>query len=108
MDFRQESGRTEATHQHFDFGVSDRFGRKVGARITSYEVDFAEAPPEAYSGYTISEGHYYAMQVSATRNGEPYGASQPNQHFKTIEERTKAIDKYLKEAGKRAVKLEGK
>jgi len=106
MNFTHEASRTEYTQEHHDFGNVDRFGRKIGAWIITYEIDFVQAPPESYSGYTIEAGHYFALRVSATRNGESYGASQPSGHFKTINERQIAINKYLASAQKRATKIE--
>lgn len=88
-----------------DFGAMDRFGRKIGTIVTTFEIDFTEAAPEAISYYTMAPGHYYGLNVWATRNGLEYGAVQHDRYFNTEAERTAAIEKYLKEAAKRATKI---
>ena len=108
MTFRMRTNETPSDVKYINFGGLDRFGRVMGAKIVTYECDFVNAPPEAYSGYTIAEGHYYAMLPSATRNEVPYGASQLTRYFKTEKDRSEAFAKYIKGASKRALKREGK
>ena len=94
MNFTHKANQTEYQDKHYDFGKVDRFGRKIGAYIIVYEVDFIQAPPESNSGYTVETGHYFALIVSASRNANSYGASQPSRYFHTINEREIAIAKY--------------
>ena len=94
----------EWTDEQHDFGIRDKFGRLIGARIMTCETDFTARGPEATGGYIIPAGHYYSLLVHATRNGRTYGACQSAQPFTTEAERTAAIAKYLKGAEARARK----
>ncbi|HSF05736.1 MAG TPA: hypothetical protein VLG10_08100 [Methylomirabilota bacterium] len=104
-----------SSRQTFEFNVADRRGRLMGARLTSWEVDFtqmtpAEAAAHAETHYYVPNapvdraGHWYVFAPHATRDGVIYGASQPERYFRTSEERAKAAAKYLLEAEKRASK----
>ena len=108
MAFTMRVNETPASVKYINFGGLDRFNRVIGAEITTYECDFVNSPPERNSGYTIAEGHYYAMRPNATRNEVPYGPIQPTQYFKTEKDRSEAFAKYVKGASKRALKREGK
>lgn len=93
------------TIDFIDFQIPDEKGRSVGARIIKNECDVV--PTEKTEGacyVTLEPGHYYELNVHATRNGKRYGACQPDHHYKTDEERTQALEKYLKDAKKRAMK----
>jgi tRNA isopentenyl-2-thiomethyl-A-37 hydroxylase MiaE len=85
-----------------NFGCLDRFNRSIGAQIITSEVDFVEVAEEAYLSWSHELGHYYQLNMWATRKDVPYGAIQPNKYFRTPEERQRAIDKYLVYAAKRA------
>lgn len=85
-----------------DFGIQDARKRTIGAMLITWEADFIESEPPAFTWYTLEPGHYYALRVHATRNGKSYGATQSNQYFKTAAERSTAIDKYLASAQQRA------
>lgn len=91
--------------EHYYFHATDRFNRRVGANINTYEVDFIATPDDAICGYGFEPGIYFGLHVWATRNSENYGAVQRDRYFKTAQERQAAIDKYLDGARKRAVKL---
>lgn len=91
----------EAEHS---FGVTDRFGRNVGAVVSTFEVDFETVER---GGYAREPGHYFAFTGNATRNRVQYGAGQSPNYFTTAEERAAAVVKYLAAARKRAVKNHG-
>lgn len=99
---------TEPVVTNRDFGVQDRFGRKIGAAAVTYETTYVELEDQTNGGYTQPAGHYFTFRPCATRNGIGYGASQGRHNFKTIEERQAAIDKYFAGAQKRAIKNQGK
>jgi len=82
-----------------DFGYVDHKGRKIGAKISTYERTMVAAGAE-YDGcfFTLAPGHYYVLRSQATRNGVEYGATQRSHHFKTPEERERALGKYLRSA----------
>lgn len=63
----------------------DTKGRRVGARISTWQGD----------------GAYFAL-ARATRNGRSYGASQQPREFRTLAEREAWRDKYLAAARRRA------
>jgi hypothetical protein len=90
------------------FGVQDRLHRTIGARIITFEVTVTELPETATAWCTLAPGYYYGVNIKATRNGEGYGALQPDHYFKTPAERDVAIDKYLVSARSRAQKREGR
>lgn len=91
--------------EHYYFHAIDKFNRRIGANVRTYEVDFITAPDGTVMGYSVDPGVYFGLHVWATRNSVNYGAVQPDRYFKTAQERQVAIDKYLDGARKRAVKL---
>lgn len=98
--------QNEASQQH-EFEAWDQTkthgSRRIGAKIWTFEIEFTPAPADDRRGWhNRVPGRYFGLLVSATRNGEPYGASQSERYFKTDGERDKAIAKYLKGARKRA------
>lgn len=96
------TGRTEAVHQYIAFGTYDSKGRAVGCCITTYEITYG--PTDEKHGYIYEPGTYLIFHPWATRDGVEYGAVQNNRRFTTEEERAAAIDKYVKDARKRASK----
>lgn len=99
---------TPSTKVPRDFGVLDRKGRSIGATVWLREVGMAEGKSAHGSYYNMAPGHYFVMTVQATRAGVAYGACQQRQYFKTEAERDAAVEKYFREAAKRAAKREGK
>ncbi|WDS38293.1 hypothetical protein TMCBR3_gp045c [Caulobacter phage TMCBR3] len=93
-----KSGVVEAEH---DFGVKDGKGRRIGAVVHTFEVDFQ---PVERGGYARDAGHYWAFTGNATRNRVMYGASQSPNYFHSAAERDAAMAKYLDAARKRAVR----
>ena len=89
-----------------DFGILDQKGRRIGVHIWYFEVDFVGLPGEwEHSFYVhMAPGHYLGACMQATRDGKCYGASQKDSHFLTGEERDTAVNKYLLNARKRALK----
>lgn len=88
-----------------DWGIVDRKGRALGAEVALATQVF-EAAPEGHKDmfWHIEPGTYYTWIGQATRGGEPFGAGQSWNYCKTEEERFQAVQKYLKEASKRAQK----
>ena len=83
----------------------DKFGREIGAQIRTFEVTFSPEKPTgetSHCWYEIEPGDYYGLHVWATRNDKLYGPVQPDHYYKTIDDRNKAIEKYLTSAQKRA------
>jgi hypothetical protein len=91
------------------FGVKDRFGREIGARVWTHTVTYTLEPPEGQP-VTLSyrnngkAGTFYGFTPQATRNGQRYGASQSAAEFPTEKERDAAVKKYMAGARKRAIK----
>jgi hypothetical protein len=77
----------------------DRFGRKIGVLIKRITSTFTPTTNSYYS--TMAPGVYYAFQPHSTRDEATYGASQQYRYFKSLEEREKAIVKYIKDKCKR-------
>ena len=101
------------------FGVHDRKGRELGARIAYRKVTYAPGPkitpahtlkdgyelPEYRSGSTtIEPGEYFAWVGMATRGGASYGALQNTHLCATAEQRDAEVAKYLRGAKQRAIK----
>lgn len=89
-----------------NFGVCDRFGRMIGARVTKYEMDYL--PTDKDYGFTVTPGHYFMFDPAATRNGLEYGGWAGHRRFNTAADRDMAVSKYFEDAKKRAIKREGK
>lgn len=94
------TSETEEVQRH-DFGVSDRKGRRIGARLTLSIRRYTPAAP-GVGRYNVRPGLYYALHTIATRAGEAFGPSFNFSIYPTREEREAAIAKYLKGAKARA------
>jgi hypothetical protein len=90
------------------FGVVDCKGRVIGAHAWTFELDFVEISQDAPSYYTMEPGHYFVFCPQAIRDRVSFGAIQRDRYFKTEAERDAAVNKYLIDARKRAVKLAAK
>lgn len=80
-------------------GKVDAKGRVLGVMVKTWECDAVEgpAPEEGYqSGHNLAPGAYFCARIQATKNGKPWGATQPTQYFTTQDERRKAIVKRIK------------
>lgn len=93
--------------RNHDFGVSDRKGRRVGARLTLTIRIYSTVAP-GVGHYNVKPGVYFALHTTATRDGEPFGPSFNFSIYPTSEERDAAIAKYLKAAEARARKTAAK
>jgi len=84
-----------------DYGFIDRLGRKVGARVHTYEQDHEELPAN-YEGYCWrgTPGHKWIVIAHNTRNGHPYGSATFHRTCSTEEARDKAILKYLNDSSR--------
>jgi hypothetical protein len=102
-----QQNRTPFVMQYVSFETTDRHGREVGTLVFTWEVDFVPMPDEqtGYGYETHAPGHVYGLSIHAARNALWWGgASRPTRYFRCPEERTKAIEKSLAAAQKRAVK----
>lgn len=100
------TSETEEVQRH-DFGVHDRKGRPVGARLTLSLRRYTLAAPGA-GHYNVKPGLYFALHTTATRAGEPFGPAFNSSIYTTREEREAAIVEYLKGAEARARKTAAK
>lgn len=86
-----------------NFALRDRKRRWVGAQIATWAA--VMETNEGFMGRCpLPPGPAFGLNCMATRDGHPYGASQPSQWFATVEERDAAIAAYLDGARKRAAK----
>jgi hypothetical protein len=92
----EEFGAVETTKTHGR--------RKVGASTVIHRVRFDPVAADRHSGYTVAPGEYFQLWVSATRDGNDYGATAAWRLFGTLDEARRAADKYFVAARKRAVK----
>lgn len=100
--------KTEPTNQtnigsnSEDFQIVDSKGRKIGAMVHTFEMDYVESE----AGWSNqAAGHYFVLCPQALRNGRHFGAAQHDQLFTTEEARNKARAKYFAGARKRAAKI---
>lgn len=103
------------------FGVYDDKGREIGARYCVQTLDVAAGALTQYRSGAIyvneaqadhvrawmPGARVFLLGVSATRGGNDFGAAQEARYFKTEEERSNALEKYLQAARKRAHKTAG-
>lgn len=91
--------------EHVDFGLSDSRGRKIGARIRTYRQDRVPAigSNTLLAPDSLGTG-WFVLDVHATRDGKPYGASQATRYFESATARSIATDRYLADARKRAAR----
>ncbi len=91
--------QTTASSTIYTAGKKDAKGRVEGVRVEVCEVTLIDRPADVLTYYGLEPGFYYVAKIDKTKNGKPFGASQPRQFFKTDEERQAAILKRLKKAG---------
>ena len=111
MTFCDEIKRTNKGTVRHGFGITDSKGRSVGALLIITTVEYAangytfERPgPFGHLGLEVEPGTYYVVQPWATRDGETFGATQPDRRFKTKAGRDAYVTEYLANAERRAKK----
>lgn len=92
-----------------DFAAVDTKGRTFGAQAFCFSCEFERKTGEvaAYAAARFDQrepGTWYGYRPHATRGGKLYGASQGERLFATEAERDAAAERYLREAGERAIK----
>jgi hypothetical protein len=85
-----------------DFGLVDEKGRRIGAKLTTYELDFVANDNNPGATYDVAPGHYYILTPQHTRNGEEYGFGAHIGFFQRPHDREFAALKYLDDAKSRA------
>lgn len=106
---RYEETESNIVKTQYNFGIQDSKGREIGAIIKTYMITRIEVTGDSlgYLCYKKYIGTHFVYRVHATRNNESYGATQYEVFCKTAKERQEKIDKYIKDAKKRALnKLE--
>jgi hypothetical protein len=101
-----QASQTTIEKNQVDFGIVDSRGRKIGACVSTFERTM-EFVPEDHNGcyHLVAPGSYFMLRTQATRNGVAYGATQSSRYFKTEEERTHALGRYLRQAELHAKKI---
>ena len=96
--------------QH-DFNIKDTKSRAIGARILRSRCDVNLLPDSAKSYYPVTvdgELHLgrglFLVDARATRGGQHFGAHFTHHYFTSETDQEVWIQKYLKEAKKRAEK----
>jgi basic membrane lipoprotein Med (substrate-binding protein (PBP1-ABC) superfamily) len=84
---------------HYDFGVVDSKGRKVGCYVG---VEVGTMTREV-QGFKVG-AEVFAAYFGASRNGEAFGAIQNWRYFDGVDELNEQIASYLKNAKARAIK----
>lgn len=108
MSFRtRQVSTTRGDTRFVSFSLLDPYGRAIGCAVYCGEATFEEAAPDARSWCVVAPGHHWTARPQATRNGNPYGASQVTHYFPTAEERDAYADRFIAQSRKRAVKTYG-
>ena len=84
--------------------LRDAKGREIGGFFTISEVTYSAAPEGATWGYPRAPGVVITGCPQATRDGNPYGASQRAIEFPSIEAARAGADAYFAKAAKHAGK----
>lgn len=92
------------TSEVVDFGILDNRRRRVGVSVLRADALFTELEAGATFGYVKAYGPFAAC-VTATRNGERFGASQGFEYFDSAEDREAFIAKRIKGTKARYSKL---
>lgn len=92
------------------WAICDKYGREIGVRVSTFEIERTPKEKPTWGGYTyeealqrIAKGDNFGVVVQPLRNGLKYQSGN-TYYFKTAEERESYITKYLKDAYKRAQK----
>jgi len=120
--FSGPTGDEPPTVHTRDFGITDSKGRKLGARASTRDLCLTVAEYQDYGDRGsprlgkakehgvewlrtgTPDGPCFTLHVAATRDGADFGASQPCRHFRTRAERDAALERYFRDAAKRAAK----
>lgn len=87
---------TEKTVVDHATGLIDAKGQALGVRVTTRELDLVEVPSgEGGCAYADTPGRYYTARIQKTKNGKPYGATQPERFYSSESARATAIAKRL-------------
>jgi len=91
------------------FDIRDEKGRRVGYwwQIAELEMLPYDKSKANYGGYYQEPGIYIEVSAQATRNDEPYGASNRAKEFKTIAEAKAEIERQAAACEKRYAKKYG-
>lgn len=84
MTTKRINQTTAKTDRH-DWGFFDAKGRELGLIVTTFEAEYAAS--DGKLGYTHKPGRYFVAKCQPARGGQPFGAGQSEQHFKTRQER---------------------
>jgi hypothetical protein len=82
-----------------DLDAVDAKGKKIGVRVTTREVDLVEvASGEGGCYYRAAPGRRYTARIQKTKDGKPWGATQPERFYETEEKRDAVVEERLRHA----------
>ena len=88
-----------------NFGIFDKKGREIGARITTYIVTRKIWDDGIYGSAELKTiGDHIAYRAQLTRGGKKFGAIQHEKWCESYDEREKMIACYLENSKNRALK----
>jgi hypothetical protein len=106
--------RTQCTWHHEQeltgrdsFGLVDAKGRAIGAVWRIVPVTFEPIETEAFGWYGHAPGHYYAAHVQPTRDGKPFGATQPDRMCSALEAARSKVEALIEASRKRYARQAG-
>jgi hypothetical protein len=96
--------------QSITWAICDKYGREIGVRVSTFEVERTLEEQPQWGGYTyedamdrIAKGDNFGAVVQPLRDGKKYQSGN-TLYFKTAEEREAYIQRYLKDSYKRVQK----
>lgn len=110
MTDRTQRVESDHTHETREFGLRDTKGRLIGARATLFMVEYRapteeERAPRWWCGHDHPIGIRYGFRPHALRDYKNFGSSHGRQEFVTEAERAAVVDRYFRDAEKRARKI---
>jgi hypothetical protein len=96
----EEVLRTEIRH----FGVRDAKGREIGGRVQLIEKTLVPTTDRSNNRITKKAGRWLWVRPHALRDGIAYGAYQHGKRYASMEAAEAAIEKYFRDAERRAQK----
>jgi hypothetical protein len=98
----KETGTAKQTNISLD--LRDAKGREIGIYIRTAPIEVTETDGNTYYRIFDAVGEYVKVTMTATRNGEVFGASQYPNFYKSFAEADAAIAKRIKSTRARYAK----
>lgn len=99
---RQYGTETNRVVDARSWGTTDRLGREIGSKVTTYEHETREFVQGTDTSYChLPVGRHFGVITQTTRNGQRHQASR-SADYPTAEARDAALAKHWRDVEKRA------